>query len=154
MHIVGNSAACWDLTAHASRTLVALGHHNMGNLDPSLSPDERIEINAAVAWCYHFDRLMSLLLLRPPSLPPLDIAPSSLVQHDPRNPMSIFAKIMLDMVPIHERILGLTLEGVSKQRTRLVDFVASSVESLKDAMLELHATMDEVCSNTLVLTVC
>lgn len=154
MHIIGNMTACWGLTAHASRTLVALGYHNMSNLDPNLKHEERLEISVAVAWCYHFDRLTSLLLIRPPSLPPLDVPPSSLVRHDPINPMSIFAKIMLDMVPIHERVLSLTLEGASKQSMRSLDVVSADVESLKSAMMELYATMEEVGIGALVLTIC
>ncbi|KAF2676111.1 hypothetical protein K458DRAFT_424966 [Lentithecium fluviatile CBS 122367] len=143
MHIIGNTTSCWSLTAHASRTLVALGYHNLNSV--GTSSEEEDEIHVAVAWCYHFDRLISLLLLRPPSLPPLDIPVSSLVKHDPGNPMSIFAKVMLEMVSIHEKILQLTLETASKRSARSPYYVNTDVEQLRCRMAEVFTLMEQSC---------
>jgi hypothetical protein len=148
MHIVGNTTSCWSLTAYASRTLVALGYHTTKQIDSNLDEDEREEIHAALAWCYHFDRLMSLLLLRPPSLPPPVVRVSSLVNHDPRNPMSIFAKVMLEMVPIHEKILELTLESASKPNARSSASVDADVEQLRSEMTKLYTMMEQVCTTS------
>jgi hypothetical protein len=149
MHIIGNTMSCWSLTAHASRTLVALGYHTINETAHNSDKDELEQIHAAVAWCYHFDRLMSLLLLRPPSLPALAIPVSSLVKHDPGNPMSIFARVMLEMVPIHEKILELTLENASKKSSRTTYSVIADVEQLRSDMTKLHAVMEQVCTKLL-----
>ncbi|KAF1971323.1 hypothetical protein BU23DRAFT_186123 [Bimuria novae-zelandiae CBS 107.79] len=115
-YIVGNSSSCWSLTAYASRTLVALGYHNISQAQLSTPKSEQEqEIHAVVAWTYHFDRCMSLLLLRPASLPPLRVPVSSLVSFGPENPMAIFALVMLELVPIHEKILELTLAGQQRR---------------------------------------
>ncbi|KAF1958424.1 hypothetical protein CC80DRAFT_524542 [Byssothecium circinans] len=141
MHIVGNSASCWSLTAHASRTLIALGYHIHRKTGADV--DETEEIHAAVAWCYHFDRLMSLLLLRPPSLPPFDVPVSSLVRHDVTNPMSIFARIMLEMVPIHEKILELTVSNTSGKRSGSNATVKDEVEQLRRQMADVYTLMEQ-----------
>jgi hypothetical protein len=144
MHIIGNTTSCWSLTAYASRTLVALGFHNLDALGSNFDKEEVKEIHVSVAWCYHFDRLMSLLLFRLPSLPPLHVEVSSLVEHDPGNPMSVFAKVMLDMVPIHEKILEMTLEGAAKRATRAPYSVNAEVAQLRSKMTEVYATMEQV----------
>jgi hypothetical protein len=144
MHIIGNSASCWSLTAHASRTLIALDYHIYRGHRPGTNIDETEEINAAVAWCYHFDRLVGLLLLRPPSLPPFDVPVSSLIKHDVANPMSIFAMIMLEMVPVHEKILELTLDNSSGKVSVPRATVKDEVEKLQNKMAEIYVTMQQV----------
>lgn len=148
MHIIGNTTSCWSLTAYASRTLVALGYQNMDALDSISDKDELKEIHISVAWCYHFDRLMSLLLFRPPSLPPLGVEVSSLVDHDLGNPMSVFAKVMLEMVPIHEKILEMTLESAPTRSARSPQSVSVDVEHLRNRMTNVYATMELVRSIT------
>jgi hypothetical protein len=143
MHIVGNTNSCWSLTAYASRTLVAMGYHNIDALSSGYDIEGLKEIHAAVAWCYHFDRLMSLLLFRPPSLPPLDVEVSSLVDHDLSNPMSVYARVMLEMVPIHEKILEMTLESPQKV-VRSSQSVNADVEHLRSRMAKVYATMEQV----------
>jgi hypothetical protein len=136
MYIVGNSQSCWSLTAYASRTLVALGYHNIHTLAPNTEQEQ--EIRAAVAWCYHFDRIMSLLLLRPPSLPPLQVPVVSLVSYDRHNPMAIFALVMLELVPIHEKILELTLRRkVSRTEAE------PEVDDLRRKMDEIYSTIEK-----------
>lgn len=143
MHIVGNPTSCWSLTAHASRTLVALSYHTIR--DPIPETDYDKEVHAAVAWCYHFDRCMSLLLLRPPSLPPLGVPVSSLVEHDPANPMSIFARVMLEMVPIHEKILELSLDNSQRRSPELRVSVREEVARLRKQMTDIYVLMENVC---------
>ena len=67
MQIMGNPVSCWELTAHASRTIVALGYHHID--EPIPKTDTESEIYAIVGQCAYFDSVMSLLLLRPRSLP-------------------------------------------------------------------------------------
>jgi hypothetical protein len=144
MHIIGNSTSCWSLSAYASRTLVALGYHHTDALRSISDGEEYREIRVAVAWCYHFDRLMSLLLLRSPSLPPLDVEVASLVEHDRSNPASVFARVMLEMVPIHEKILEMTLESSSKRAAVSPSSVAADVEDLRSRMAKVYTTMEQV----------
>ena len=146
MYIVGNSQSCWSLTAYASRTLVALGYHNISITQTSLPKSEKEqEIHAAVAWCYHFDRVMSLLLVRPPSLPPLQVPMTSLVTYNPDNPMAIFAHVMLELVPIHEKILELTLSG--QQGTVGKAEAAPQVNELRRKMDDIYLNIEHVCTS-------
>lgn len=132
MQIVGNPASCWELTAHASRTLVALGYHTITSNETKDEYDE--EIQAVVAWCAQFDSCMSLLLLRPRSLPPLNIKISSLIRVDPLNPMCVFETIAMEMIPVHDKILELTLDPTSKK----------SGFSLKDEVVWLRKEMSDI----------
>lgn len=138
MQIVGNPASCWELTAHASRTLVALGYHNVTNMEAINEYDE--EIQAAIAWCSHFDSCMSLLLLRPRSLPPMNIKISSLIKPNPLNPMTIFEMITMEMLPIHNKILDLTLDSTKKAQAPLKEEVAQ----LRNQMADIYNLMQRV----------
>ncbi|KAJ4304688.1 hypothetical protein N0V90_000215 [Kalmusia sp. IMI 367209] len=147
MYIIGNSTSCWSLTAHASRTLVALGYHNVHNLISKSEQDQ--EIHAAVAWCYHFDSIMGLLLLRPPSLPKLQVPISSLVEYNPHNPMAIFALIMLELVPIHEKLLDFTLPGQTKDMSK--SEVGTQVDDLRAKMDKIYSMVEQVRMTTHLL---
>ncbi|KAF1833485.1 putative Zn(II)2Cys6 transcription factor-like protein [Decorospora gaudefroyi] len=132
MQIMGNPVACSELTAHASRTILALGYHNISNTVPE--NDLNAEIYAAVAHCAQLDSTMSLLLLRPRTLPSLPIKVSELLQPDPSNPMTVFEIAALEMVPVHHKILDLTLEPSMKR----------SPARLKAEVTQLRQTMKEI----------
>ncbi|KAF2125846.1 putative Zn(II)2Cys6 transcription factor-like protein [Dothidotthia symphoricarpi CBS 119687] len=138
MQIVGNPASCWELIAHASRTIVALGYHTISETEPKNELDE--EILAVIAWCAQFDSCMSLLLLRPRSLPPLHIKVSSLIKADPSNPMSIFEIIAMEMVPVHDKILELTLESTRKKMTTPL---LEGVVWLREQMSDIYELMEK-----------
>ncbi|KAF2875454.1 putative Zn(II)2Cys6 transcription factor-like protein [Massariosphaeria phaeospora] len=140
MQIAGDPNACWALTASASRTLVALGYHNLRHISPRNELD--LEIQAAVAWCCQLDRCMSLLLLRPPSLPKLHIAVSQLVKLDPSNPMSGFAILELEFAPVHEKILELILDAPSKDRPEVRVSLTNEVAILRQHMAQIAVTME------------
>lgn len=141
MQIVGNPASCWELTAHASRTLVALGYHTITSNEAKDEYDE--EIQAAVAWCSQFDSCMSLLLLRPRSLPPMNIKISSLIKANPLNPMSVFEIIAMEMIPVHDRILELTLDPTLKKSGAPFK---EEVVCLRKQMSDIYNLMQRVCS--------
>lgn len=145
MQIVGNPVSCWELTAHASRTIVALGYHNITDTEPATDLDR--EIHAAVAWCSQFDSCMSLLLLRPRSLPPLQVKVSSLLKPDPANPMSIFEIMAMEMIPVHDKILELTLEPNGKRSATALN---EEVVWLRTEMTNLHIVLEKVY----VMTTC
>jgi hypothetical protein len=139
MQIIGNPASCWELIAHASRTIVALGYHNIVDPQPRCELDE--EIHAVVAWCAQFDSVMSLLLLRPRSLPPLNVRPSSLMRPDPTNPMSIFEILAMELVPVYNKILDLTLDMNAK---RPIPSLKDEVAWLRSRMADIFALMQKV----------
>lgn len=139
MQIVGNPASCWELTAHASRTIVALGYHNITSSEAKDEYDE--EIQAAVAWCSQFDSCMSLLLLRPRSLPPMNIKMSSLIKANPLNPMSVFEIIAMEMIPVHDKILEMTLDPSSK---KLGASLKEEVAWLRKQMSDIYNLMQRV----------
>jgi hypothetical protein len=128
MQIIGNPTSCWELIAQASRCLVALGYHTITDTEPKDELDE--EIHAAVAWCSQFDSVMSLLLLRPRCLPSLNV-----------NPMSIFEIFAMELIPIHYKILDLTLEAAAK---RPVHSLREEVAWLRSTMSDLLVLMDNV----------
>ncbi|KAF1843031.1 uncharacterized protein K460DRAFT_407404 [Cucurbitaria berberidis CBS 394.84] len=137
MQILGNPASCWEMIAYASRAIVALGYHNINDTEVKSELDE--EIHAALAWCAQFDSCMSLLLLRPKSLPPLHVKISSLVKPDPANPMAVFEFMAMEMVPVHDKILELTLESSKKSATSLKEEVAW----LRKEMTNLYSLMEQ-----------
>ena len=141
MQIMGNPASCWELTAHASRTIVALGYHSITEDDTTHEFSE--EIATVVAWCSQFDSCMSLLLLRPRSLPPLHVKASRLLQLDATNPMTIFEIMAMEMIPVHDKILELTLESAAQRSSSILN---EDVVWLRTEMSRIHKMMAEVTS--------
>lgn len=139
MQIIGNPASCWELTAHASRTIVALGYHTIDRTEPKDDLEE--EINAVVAWCSQYDSCMSLLLLRPRSLPPLKVKELSLLTLDHANPMTIFDIMAMEMIPVHDRILKLSLEANAKRHAVALK---DEVGRLRQTMADILGRMEEV----------
>jgi hypothetical protein len=140
MQIIGNPTSCWELIAHASRSIVALGYHTIVDTNPKNELDE--EIHAALAWCCQFDSVMSTLLLRPRSLPPLSVKVASLLKPDPTNPMSIFDIFGMELIPVHDKILDLTLEAAAK---RPVTSLRDEVAWLRSTMSDILILMEQVC---------
>lgn len=84
MQYLGNMSRCWMFTALASKVIIALNYHNITDPIPRNEMEE--EIHACVYTCYCFDKTLSLLLLRPPSLPELKVEPAQLIHLDPDLP--------------------------------------------------------------------
>lgn len=145
MQLIGNPASCGELISYASRTIVALGYHTISNTEPKNETDE--EIFAVLAWCAQFDSCMSLLLVRPRSLPPLMVKVSELIKPDLANPMNVFEIMAMEMVPVHNKILELTLEGNAK---RPVPSLRDEVSWLRLAMSDLHNIMQKVDRRILI----
>jgi hypothetical protein len=138
-HDRGNPVSCAELTASASRVIVALGYHRITNTVPRNDLDA--EKYAAVAHCAQLDSIMSLLLLRPRSLPTLEVNVSELLQADPCNPMSIFEIAPMKMVPVHNKVLDLTLESNLK---RSMVVLKEEVAQLRTQMKHIHEVMVKV----------
>ncbi|KAL1600483.1 hypothetical protein SLS60_006869 [Paraconiothyrium brasiliense] len=119
--------------------LTGVSYHNIHTRSPENEQEQ--EIRAVVAWCYHFDRVMSLLLLRPPSLPPLQVPVASLVSYSSHNPMAVFALVMLELVPIHEKLLELTLAGQKRKMSKME--VEPQVDELRKTMDKIYSTIEK-----------
>ncbi len=120
--------------------MVALGYHNITDTEPKNDLDR--EVHAVLAWCTSLDSCMSLLLLRPKSLPPLQIQVSSLVEVDPGNPQSYFEKMAMGIIPVYDKILELTLEPSGK---RSATAMKAEVDLLRTQMTNIQNLLEKVC---------
>jgi hypothetical protein len=134
MQIIGNPVQCWELTAHASQTIIALGYHNINKTVPET--DEEREIYAIVAHCAELDSAMSLLLLRARSLPKFQIKIYDLLRADPTNPMSV-----LEMLSVQDKILDLSLPSNPK---RSPSALKEEVAQLRSQMKDIYVLMEQV----------
>lgn len=132
--IMGNPTQCWELTAHASRTIVALGYHQISKTTPET--DEEKEIYAIVAHCAELDSVMSLLLLRPRSLPRMQVKVSDLLRKDKSNTLSV-----LELVSVQDKILDLTLPSNVKPAPAILH---EEVAQLRAQMKEIYLLMEKV----------
>ncbi|EOA90164.1 uncharacterized protein SETTUDRAFT_182687 [Exserohilum turcica Et28A] len=127
MQIIGNPVQCWELTAHASQTIIALGYHHINKMAPET--DEEHEIYSIVAHCAELDSAMSLLLLRPRSLPKFQVKIYDMMRGNPANPMSV-----LEMLYLQDKILDLTLASGPKR----------SPNEMKEEVAQLRAQMKDI----------
>lgn len=101
----GDMSRSWTLAALASRTLVSLNYHSIDSL--TLFDETNCDIYGSLYTCYYLDKMLSVLLLRPPSLPKLKIKPADLVLLDPQFPLSASIKIMVEFAQIQEGVLDI-----------------------------------------------
>lgn len=95
-------------TAHASRIIVALNYHNITNPVPQNEVEE--EIHACVYTCYYFDKTLSLLLLRPPSLPELKVEPAQLIHLDPELPTTAMIRGIVELAHLKNTLVHVLLD--------------------------------------------
>ncbi|KAJ5918386.1 transcriptional regulator family: Fungal Specific TF [Penicillium verhagenii] len=108
MQYLGNMSRCWMLTAFASRVIVALNYHNITSPIPQSEVEE--DIHACIYTCYYFDKTLSLLLLRPPSLPELKVEPSQLIHLDPEVPTTAMIGGIVELANIKSTLLHVLLD--------------------------------------------
>lgn len=139
MQFHGNMGQCWTLTSFASRILVSLNYHTWDGLSPSC--DTESQIHGAIFTCYHFDKHLSSLLLRPPSLPELKIKPAELIQLDPHIPLSAIMKAIVELAQIQEVTLSLALKpGLSNETDQ-----RNTINGLVETMYSMHSEYQKVC---------
>jgi hypothetical protein len=125
------------LISAASRTAVALGYHEIRDVNPKTDYDR--EVLLAMLWCSHLDRVMSFLLVRPMSLPHLHIAPASMVDVDPSNHATLNFAALLELAPVHERWVRLSLETrIGYDQKALKDEVSQLKEDMKVVWTKLQ----------------
>ncbi|KAJ5288617.1 transcriptional regulator family: Fungal Specific TF [Penicillium angulare] len=108
MQYLGNMSRCWMFTAFASRVIVALNYHSITNTIPQNAKEE--EIHACVYTCYYFDSTLSLLLLRPPSLPELKVEPAQLIHRDPELPTTAMIIGIVELAQVKGTLLKILLD--------------------------------------------
>ena len=101
----GDMSRSWTLAALASRTLVSLNYHSIDSL--RFIDETNRDIYGSLYTCYYLDKMLSVLLLRSPSLPRLKVKPADLVLLDPQFPLSASIKIMVEFAQIQEGVLDI-----------------------------------------------
>ncbi|KPM40600.1 hypothetical protein AK830_g5942 [Neonectria ditissima] len=105
-HLTGDTSRSWNLVAYASRVLVALGYHKAENSASAPETDEDYEIQGCVFWCFIMDRLLSMHLGRPPSLPGLELNRAWLAHPDLSPPLTAIADLLADFACIQDMVLS------------------------------------------------
>ncbi|KAL2857057.1 hypothetical protein BJY01DRAFT_242460 [Aspergillus pseudoustus] len=108
VQLLGEPSRSWYLTGVACRMLVALGYHQLSQT--YLESDEAYEIRHCVHWCYYMDKPLSMLLVRPSSLPRLRCQPSNLVREDASNPLSLKVKVLSRLAHVQDRYLDILFQ--------------------------------------------
>ncbi|KAJ5372744.1 transcriptional regulator family: Fungal Specific TF [Penicillium concentricum] len=128
MQYLGNMTRCWMLTALASRMLVSLNYHNITDTSPRTEIEENI--HACVYTCYYFDKTLSLLLLRPPSLPDLKVRPTQLIHLDPDLPTTTMLTGIVEYSELKSALLNILVDtktiGDTEKANILSDLVAQA----------------------------
>ncbi|KAJ6009450.1 hypothetical protein N7522_004466 [Penicillium canescens] len=108
MQYLGNMSRCWMFTALASRVIVSLNYHNITDPNPRNEIEE--SVHACVYTCYYFDKTLSLLLLRPPSLPDLKVKATELIHIDPDLPTFAMITGIVEYAELKNALLGVLLD--------------------------------------------
>ncbi|KAJ5967914.1 hypothetical protein N7501_004162 [Penicillium viridicatum] len=127
MRYTGNMTRSWMLTAQASMMIISLNYHNITDPVPRTEIEENI--HACVYTCYYFDKSLSLLLLRPPSLSDLKVRPTQLIHLDPDVPTSGMIKGIIEFSELENDLLNVLLDtkktiGDTEKANILSDLVA------------------------------
>lgn len=108
MQFMGNMSRSWTMTALASQMIVTLNYHNITNTVPRDEFEK--DIHACVYTCYFTDKTLSLLFLRPPSLPELKVDPAQLVHLDPSRPTTPMIIGIVQYAEIRNTLLKVLLD--------------------------------------------
>ncbi|KAJ6112054.1 hypothetical protein N7523_008115 [Penicillium sp. IBT 18751x] len=123
-----NMSRCWMFTAIASRILVALNYHNITDTEPR--NDEEHDIHACIYTCYYFDKTLSLLLLRPQSLPDLKVDAAQLIHMDPELPTTPMITAIVRFSHLKNTLVNILLDtkemGDMEKASILSDLVAQA----------------------------
>lgn len=109
MQYLGNMSRSWMFNALAARIIVALNYHNITDPVPHNEVEE--EIHACLYTCYYFDKTLSVLLLRPPSLPDLKVDPTQLIHMDPDLPTTPIIRGIVEFAHIKSTLVNILLDS-------------------------------------------
>ncbi|KAJ5219959.1 transcriptional regulator family: Fungal Specific TF [Penicillium chermesinum] len=107
MQYLGNQSRCWMFVSYAAKVIVALGYHNITNTVPQ--DDVEDEIHACLYTCFYFDNTLSLLLLRPMSMPKLKVNPVDLVHMSGELPFKPIISGIVELACLKDTLLPILL---------------------------------------------
>ncbi|PWY89625.1 hypothetical protein BO94DRAFT_565393 [Aspergillus sclerotioniger CBS 115572] len=140
----GNPTRGWTLTAFASQLLVTMNYHTIREDTPVRSQEDE-DARQCLFSCFYLDKMLSMLLLRPPSLPRLKINPSILVPLDDGVPLGMIVKTVVELAQVQEAALELICgrNGPSDRNK-----VATKLGAIVQDLVSLRSVIDERCVNS------
>ncbi|RAH59525.1 hypothetical protein BO85DRAFT_510316 [Aspergillus piperis CBS 112811] len=133
----------WTLTAFASQILVAMNYHTIRDDTPVRCQEDQ-DARFCLFSCFYLDKMLSMLLLRPPSLPRLKLNPASLIPME-SGALSLIVKTMVELAQIQEAAMD-----VVHRNHGLSDI--SDVDTTLDAAIQnlasLRGVIDERCRDS------
>ncbi|KAH8734991.1 hypothetical protein BGZ61DRAFT_133357 [Ilyonectria robusta] len=106
LQLNGDTSRSWNLIAFACRVLVALGYHKPETSARPPQTDREYEIHGCIFWCFLMDRLLSMHLGRPPSLPSLEMNRAWLSHPDFPARLVAIADLLGDFACIQDAVLA------------------------------------------------
>ncbi|RAK85828.1 hypothetical protein BO79DRAFT_272109 [Aspergillus costaricaensis CBS 115574] len=133
----------WTLTAFASQILVAMNYHTIRDDTPVRCQEDQ-DARFCLFSCFYLDKMLSMLLLRPPSLPRLKLNPASLIPLE-SGALSLIVKTVVELAQIQEAAME-----VVHRNHGLSDI--SDVDTTLDAAIQnlasLRGVIDERCRDS------
>lgn len=132
---LGRANHAWVLCSYASRLIVSLNYHETS--DPSTGDED---VKSALYWCYYLDRTLSTLLIRPPSLPNLQVSPTDLVRVETSVPYTPLIRIIIDLSQIQDQLLDISLHG----KRRSAGQILAHCQGLQERMCIIYTNLQAV----------
>ncbi|GKZ48425.1 hypothetical protein AbraIFM66951_000486 [Aspergillus brasiliensis] len=140
----GNPTRGWTLTAFASQLLVTMNYHTI-RIDTPVQNQEEEDARHCLFSCFYLDKMLSMLLLRPPSLPILKFDPSLLVPINDNIPLAMIMKSMVELAQVQ----GAAMELVCGQLGPMDrDSLATKLGAIIQDLMSLRSVIDERCINS------
>lgn len=136
MQYLGNQSRCWMFVSYAAKVLVALGYHNITN--PVPQNDVEDEIHACVYTCFYFDNTLSLLLLRPVSMPKLKVNPVDLVHMSPGLPFKPIISGIVELACLKDTLLQILLGSTPMSATEKANVLSDLMTQAKNVHAKLQ----------------
>ncbi|KAI9926480.1 hypothetical protein ASPWEDRAFT_176548 [Aspergillus wentii DTO 134E9] len=130
VQLLGDASRAWVLNAFASQVLVSLGYHN-ATTESLEDNDSKYEIHDCIFWCYYYDKTLSMLLVRPPSLPNIRLQPTSLVRVQPKDPLTWKVRILVRLSQVQETALSLVLRDKEMRVPIVAESLRRELESIQ-----------------------
>lgn len=131
--------------------IVSLNYHNITDVHAGSEIEK--SIHACVYTCYYFDKTLSLLLLRPPSLPDLKVPPTQLIHIDPDLPTSAMIAGIVEYAELKNSLLTILLDTESiddtEKATMLSDLVARA-HTIHTNMQNVRPSLNQTSNNHLL----
>ncbi|GKZ78305.1 hypothetical protein AnigIFM56816_001863 [Aspergillus niger] len=140
----GYPTRSWMLTAFASQILVAMNYHTIRDDTPVRCQEDQ-DARFCLFSCFYLDKMLGMLLLRPPSLPRLRINPVSLIPLEDGTPLSMIVKTMIEFAQIQEVAMEVVhgkhgLSDASDPDITLCTIIQN--------LISLRSVIDERCRNS------